>query len=395
MPGTLTMGAEKVYETIILGGGAAGLMTAAQLDDPSAALLIEGNAQLGAKLLVSGGGKCNITNVSVSPEDYVSDAAFVTSALRAFGSEALIAWLRQRGLEPVIRKEGQYFCPESARQIVALLEKASREIARKTSCKILGIERMESGWRVKTSCGRFETKRVVVATGGISFPRLGATDIGYRIAESVGHTIVPPRPALVGLTLQREQAFFKELSGLSTSVEITVAEKTISGNLLFAHKGISGPAVLDASLFWQKGRITIDWVPGFDWEMFRGSKKQISTLLPVPRRMAKAFLKHLEIEDKAAKQLHSDEIARLRSLNAYEMAPAGTFGYSKAEVTRGGVSVAEIDPETMESTLARGLYFVGEVLDVASRLGGYNLQWAFSSSFVCSRACSRRKNPLH
>ena len=376
---------QPLYETIILGGGAAGLMTAAQLADPSTALLIEGNAQLGAKLLVSGGGKCNIANVSVTPEDYVPNTAFVAPALRAFGSEALVAWLRRRGLEPVIRKKGQYFCPESARQIVTLLEKASRGVARKMGCTIHGVEPIKGGWRARTACGHFDTKRVVVATGGISFPRLGATDIGYRIAESVGHTIVSPRPALVGLTLQREQAFFKELSGLSTPVQITVAGKAIHGNLLFAHKGISGPAVLDASLYWQKGRITIDWVPGFDWETLWGSKKQISTLLPVPRRMARAFLEHLGIEDKAIGRLRSNETVRLQSLSAYEMAPAGTFGYAKAEVTRGGVSVTEISPETMESLLAPGLYFVGEVLDVTGRLGGYNLQWAFSSSFACLR----------
>ena len=377
------------YETIILGGGAAGLMTAAQLVDPSTTLLIEGNAQPGAKLLVSGGGKCNITNVAVSPEDYVPDGAFVTPALRAFGSEALVDWLHQRGLEPVIRKAGQYFCPESARQIVTLLEKASRRVARKTGCTIHGLERTENGWRVRTSCGVFDSPKVVVATGGVSFPRLGASDIGYRIAESVGHTIVPPRPALVGLTLQKEQTFFKDLSGLSTPVEITVAGETLSGNLLFAHKGISGPVVLDASLYWQKGRITIDWVPGFDWEVLRGSKKQLSTILPVPRRMAKAFLDHLEIADTPASQLRSDAWDRLQTLSAYSMAPAGTFGYTKAEVTRGGVSLAEIDPETLGSLLASGLYFVGEVLDITGRLGGYNLQWAFSSAAACARYLER------
>ncbi len=379
----------RKYGTIILGGGAAGLMTAAQLDDPSTALLIEGNAQPGAKLRVSGGGACNITNTSVTVEDYAADGDFVAPALDAFGSDALIAWLRRRGLDPVIRKEGQYFCPTSAGEIVTLLEKASRGVTRTMRCELLGIERTESGWRVQTTCGRFETKRVVLATGGISFPRLGATDIGYRIAERTGHTIVPPRPALVGLTLQREQAFFKDLSGLSTPVRITVGDQTISGNLLFAHKGISGPAVLDASLYWHKGRITIDWVPGFDWETLRGSKKQISTLLPIPRRMAKAFLRHLGIEERPLDRLDSDERSRLRSLSAYEMAPAGTFGYTKAEVTRGGVSTEAIDPETMESRVAPGLYCVGEVLDVTGRLGGYNLQWAFSSATAAARALNR------
>jgi len=373
------------YDTLILGGGAAGLMVAAQLPNASKALLIEGNDQLGAKLLISGGGKCNITNVAVSAEDYVADAAFVSPALRAFGSEALIAWLRDRGLDPVIRKEGQYFCPQSARQIVTLLEKASRGVARKTGCTIQRVECMEQRWRIWTSCGTFEANKVVVATGGISFPRLGATDIGYRIAESIGHTVVTPRPALVGFTLQKEQAFFKNLSGISTPVEITVSDKTIHGDLLFAHKGISGPAVLDTSLYWNKGWITVDWVPGLDWEALRGSKKQISTLLPMPRRMAKAFLEHLDVVDKAAGKLSSNAWEKLRRLSAYDMAPAGTFGYTKAEVTRGGVSVEEIDPKTMESLLHPRIYFVGEVLDVTGRLGGYNLQWAFSSAVACVR----------
>ena len=328
----------------------------------------------------------NITNADVRPEHYVSENDFISPSLRAFDQHALLAWLRKRGLNPVLQKANQYFCPDSSRQIVTLFQQAIRGVDIRVGCTVHRVaSESTKRWRVETSCGRYEAPQVVVATGGISFPRLGATDIGYQIAEGVGHTIIPPRPALVGLTLQKKQAFFKKLSGLSTLVQITVSGKTIRGNLLFAHKGISGPAVLDASLYWQKGRITINWVPGLDWGTLQESQKQISTLLPMPRRMAKAFLKHLGIEDKAVSRLRADEMAQLRSLCVYEMAPAGTFGYAKAEVTRGGVSVEKINSETMESTLARGLYFIGEALDVTGRLGGYNLQWAFSSAAVCAK----------
>jgi len=376
----------KRYDTVILGGGASGLMTAAMLAGQQRVLLIEGNARLGAKLLISGGGRCNITNADVRPEHYVPDDGFVRSALTAFDQHALLAWLRERGLEPVLQKDQQYFCPDSARQIVDLFVRAIRGVEQRTGCRIEGVEPgADALWRVRTSCGVVEADRVVVATGGVSFPRLGATDIGHRIAAKLGHTIVPPRPALVGMTLQREQFFFKALSGLSTDVVIEVEGEQIAGKLLFAHKGITGPVVLDASLYWKKGAITIDFLPGFDWQKFSGSKKQISTLLPIPRRLAKAFLAELDIEDKPALRLRASERQKLRLLGAYTMAPAGTFGYTKAEVTRGGVATEAIDPETMESRRAGGIYFVGEVLDVTGQLGGYNLQWAFSSAVACAR----------
>ncbi|RUM74355.1 MAG: aminoacetone oxidase family FAD-binding enzyme, partial [Sulfurovum sp.] len=223
-----------------------------------------------------------------------------------------------------------------------------------------------------------------VASGGLSFPRLGASDIGYRIATHFGHSITRTAPALVGFTVQKEQFFFKELSGASTDVRITVGDQRCSGALLFAHKGISGPAVLDASLYWEKGMIEIDFLPDVSLDQHKGSKKNISTLLPLPKRITKAFLLQLGLEDKPFVKLSSDEMGRLESLHHYQFAPAGTFGFSRAEVTKGGVDTGEVDRQTMMSKKIPGLYFVGEVLDVTGRLGGYNFQWAFSSAFVCA-----------
>jgi predicted Rossmann fold flavoprotein len=190
-------------------------------------------------------------------------------------------------------------------------------------------------------------RRVIVATGGVSYPRLGASDIGYRIAEAFGHTVTPQAPALVGMTLQPEQFFFKELSGLSTEVKIEVGDRTLHGSLLFAHKGISGPAVLDASVYLKKGSIVIDFLPSFDLASIPKSPKKISTLLPLPKRLSKALLHHVGLEDVAVNRLRAQEMHKLERLQAYRFAPAGTFGYARAEVTRGGVDTDEIDPRTM------------------------------------------------
>jgi predicted Rossmann fold flavoprotein len=207
---------------------------------------------------------------------------------------------------------------------------------------------------------------------------------------SFGHTIIATAPALVGFTVQKEQFFFKELSGVSTEVIISVGKEKCRGGLLFAHKGISGPAVLDASLFWKKGKISIDFLPSFSWKSIEGSKKQISSLLPLPKRVSKAFLLQLHLEDKAYDTLSEKEKKSLETLSAYSFAPAGSFGYSKAEVTRGGVFTDEVDAVTMMSDKEEGLYFIGEVLDVTGKLGGYNFQWAFSSAYACAKYIRKR-----
>ena len=367
---------------IIIGGGASALMLASLLPKHSATI-IESNPKIGAKILISGGGKCNITNIKMDTEYFLANANFVQPALHAFNESALLSWLERQKLNPIIRKETQYFCKNSAKELVDIFSKEVKKQKVFLNEKVLEITKRGDFFSVQTDKRILSSKYVVVASGGLSFPRIGASGIGYEIAEHFGHTIVKTAPALVGLTVQKGQFFFKELSGASCDVKITVGHMICEGSLLFTHKGLSGPAVLDASLYWEKGTMEIDFLPSFSWKSIKGSKKQISSLLPLPKRITKAFLVQLELEDKPFYQITSEEVDKLQSLNHYVFAPAGTFGYSKAEVTKGGVSTDEVDAKTMMSKKEDGLYFLGEVLDVTGRLGGYNFQWAFSSAYIC------------
>jgi predicted Rossmann fold flavoprotein len=259
----------------------------------------------------------------------------------------------------------------------------STKIALKTN--IEKIKKVADSFEVYTNKGKIKAKKVVVATGGLSFPKLGATDIGYEIAKSFGHEVSTLSAGLVGFTVQPEQFFFKSLSGVATEVKITVGEKVINGSLLFAHKGISGPAVLDASLYWSKGKIEINFMPTLNINSLKSSKKNVSRVLGLASRVAKTFLDKLKITDRACNKLSTEEWDSIETFKSYAFAPAGTFGYSKAEVTKGGVILDEIDASSMMSSKVEGLYFLGEVLDVTGELGGYNFQWAFSSAYVCAK----------
>jgi len=371
-------------DIIIIGGGASALMLASLLPK-NTATIIESNAKLGAKILISGGGKCNITNSQMSTEYFLADKNFITPALKEFTNKSLLAWLERQRLFPVLRKDRQYFCPNTSKELLDIFLKESKKQHILLSEVVLEVSKKEESFYVKTNKGIYKSAKVVVASGGLSFPKIGASDIGYDIARSFGHNICKTAPALVGFTLQKEQFFFKELSGVSCEVEIKVADKVCKGSLLFAHKGISGPAILDASLYWERGQIEINFLPNFSWSNIKESKKQISSLFPLPKRLTKSFLLQLQLEDKTYKQYNLQELKRLKTLNSYCFAPAGTFGYSKAEVTKGGVDTSEINAKTMQSTKIKGLYFVGEVLDVTGRLGGYNFQWAFSSAYSCAK----------
>ncbi|MEA1952890.1 MAG: aminoacetone oxidase family FAD-binding enzyme [Campylobacterota bacterium] len=370
---------------VIIGGGASALMLASLLPK-SRVIVIESNANLGAKILISGGGKCNITNTKMGEEYFIAEKTFVKDVLKKFTQKDLIKWLERQNLMPIIRKERQYFCQNSAKELLDIFIKECKKQKILLNEKVLHISKSEEIFSIQTNKQNLKADTVVVASGGLSFPKLGASAIGYEIAEFFGHTIVNTAPGLVGLTVQKEQFFFKELSGSSTEVEIHVGDNLCKGALLFAHKGLSGPAVLDASLYWNKGKIRINFLPDFSLKSVKGSKKQISSLLPMPKRVTKAFLIQFGIEDKVVSKLTTDEFNQLESLNNYIFSPAGTFGYSKAEVTKGGVCTSEIDNRSMMSKKTKGLYFIGEVLDVTGRLGGYNFQWAFSSAYVCSRA---------
>lgn len=369
---------------IIIGGGASALMLASLLPK-NTAIIIESNSKLGAKILVSGGGKCNITNTQMGTEFFLGDESFIQTVLKCFNEKALLRWLERQNLHPVLRKETQYFCQNSAKELLDIFLKESQKQRICLNESVMEVTKRNELFYVKTNKTTHTANAVVVASGGLSFPKLGASSIGYDIAESFGHRIVKTAPALVGFTVQKEQFFFKELSGVSTEVKIHIGETACEGALLFAHKGMSGPAVLDASLYWEKGKIIIDFVPNFSWKSIQGSKKLLSSLLPMPKRVTKAFLLQFQLTDKPYNQLTKQEVETLQVLSHYSVAPAGTFGYSKAEVTKGGVETSEVNSITMMSQREEGLYFIGEVLDVTGRLGGYNFQWAFSSAYSCSK----------
>jgi len=376
---------EKIYDVAILGAGAAGLMAASHLKRRKV-LVVEHNSKPAAKIAISGGGRCNITNKNLSPSNYLGKNRFVSTILEQFDNEALLKFLHNGGLKPVIRKESQYFCPNSAKEIIDLLLKSCNGADFLYDAEIESLEKDSDLFSIKTSNGSFYAKKVLVATGGLSFATVGASSIGFKIAESFGHTITPTRPALVGLTLQPEQAWMKSLSGLSLSVAVMVGRRTLTGDMLFAHRGISGPAVLNASLYWNQGKITVDFLPGIKLKsLFKSSKKAAASQIPLPKRFVKAFFDALDLPNIPYNAMTESQKQRLSLIKSYAFAPAGTFGYTKAEVTKGGILTDEIDPLTMQSRLVDGLFFAGEVVDVTGELGGYNFQWAFSSAVVAAR----------
>jgi predicted Rossmann fold flavoprotein len=374
----------KQVEIAIIGAGASGLMLASFLDNKNIVLL-ENNSKVGSKILISGGGKCNVTNGNIKPHNYLGEQRFIRNIIKRFDQYDLLKWLDSRGLKPIVRTRNQYFFENSSKELVHILKEESFPQRHLLDTKVQTVEKIDNHFEIQTSKGTVNAKKVVVASGGLSFPKIGATSVGYDIATSFGHTINNLSAGLVGLTVQPEQFFFKELSGIAIDVKITIDKKEVEGALLFAHKGISGPAVLDASLYWNKGTISIDFLPTLSIDSLKSSKKHISKILALPSRVAKSLLKALDVQDKSANRLSPKSWKKLEKLKKYSFAPAGTFGYSKAEVTKGGVSTDEIDASSMMSKKVNNLYFLGEVLDVTGELGGYNFQWAFSTAFVCAK----------
>jgi len=383
---------KKIYDVVILGAGASGMMCAAHLNEKSdlSVLLVEGNDRAAKKLKISGGGKCNITNVNVSTENYLGDEALVASILSQFTKEDLLGWLEARGLRPILRKEQYYFCPKSSDEIITILQRATQKSDYAFQQKIKSVSKKSSDglFTVKTDKATYQTKQVVVATGAKSYASIGATEIGVSIANSFGHTNTAFAPALAGLTLQPKDFWMKSLSGISFPVKIEVASKLLQEDMLLTHRGLSGPAILSASLYWNRGEIIIDLLPKQTLkQVMHNNRKLLSTALSLPKRFTQLLLEYLMIKDRPCNEYKDQELQQLQdAIHSYKLAPAGTYGFTQAEVCKGGVDTMNLNSWTLESHLSEGIYFIGEVVDVTGELGGYNFQWAFSSGVSVANA---------
>ncbi len=407
------MVSSRSFDVVILGAGAAGLMAAIEAGKRGRRTLVLDHAdQPGKKILISGGGRCNFTNLHTAPENFLSDNPhFARSALARYTPQDFIALVEKHGIPYHEKTLGQLFCDGSAREILSLLtrELATARATIELGTRILSVRETGASRRftVETSAGCIGTSSVVVATGGLSIPKIGATGLGYDIARQFGLAVVEPRPALVPLTLAPEDdARWCDLSGVSTEVIAGTSTDgiprgrrqpapTFREKLLITHRGLSGPAILQISSYWRPGQtLSIDLAPGR--EVFApllaakarrdatAAASVIRTLLPA--RWAERWLAlHASA---AAKDLSNAAIATLEGqLHAWRITPAGTEGFAKAEVTAGGVSTRELNPKTLEALRCPGLFFIGEVVDVTGWLGGYNFQWAWASGF-CAGQCA-------
>jgi len=371
----------RYFDIAVIGGGASGLMAALRYKNKNIAVL-ESTQSIANKIKISGGGRCNITNKKVSADNYLGERVFIQKVLDKFSQKDLIEFLKKRGLNPIIRKKSQYFCPKSSDELIMIFKKELKNVPFLLGHSLCDLKKEDDDFLIFTNKGTLKAHKVVIATGGISYQKIGATDIAFEIAKKFSHNIITPKPALVGFTVQKNEFWFKELSGISIKVRMKTGKKSFLDDLLFAHRGISAPAVLNSSLYWDKGSIEIDFLPDISLKsILKNQNRQISSLLPLPKRFTKAFLQSIDLEDKRASLLTKEDKEKLSLLKSYTFSPAGTFGYSKAEVTKGGIDTDEIDPDSMMSRYQKNLFFIGECLNVTGELGGYNLQWAFSSAF--------------
>ncbi|EIV2085906.1 NAD(P)/FAD-dependent oxidoreductase [Klebsiella aerogenes] len=390
------------FDAIVIGAGAAGMFCAAQAGQLGCrVLLLDNGKKPGRKILMSGGGRCNFTNMYVEPAAYLSqNPHFCKSALARYTQWDFIELVGKYGIAWHEKTLGQLFCDDSAEQIVNLLlsecEKGGVQIRLRS--EILSVERDEQGYRLQVNGETLAAKKLVIASGGLSMPGLGASPFGYKVAEQFGLKVLSTRAGLVPFTLHKpllEQ--LQVLSGVSVPSTITAENGTLfRENLLFTHRGLSGPAVLQISSYWQPGEfVTVNLLPDCDLEAFlneqRGAHPNQSlknTLaMQLPKRLVECLQQLGQIPDVTLKQLNiRDRQTLVETLTAWRVQPNGTEGYRTAEVTLGGVDTNELSSRTMEARKAPGLYFIGEVMDVTGWLGGYNFQWAWSSAWACAQA---------
>lgn len=382
-------------DVVIIGAGASGLMCAIEAGKRGRSVLVLEHKKIAQKIRASGGGRCNFTNIDVQPENYLSsNPHFCKSALARFTTGDFIDMLEKHGIEYYEKEKGQLFCCGTSSGIVRMLQEECNKagVKIKLGCKISGVTKTNH-FLVSTDFGKIEAKSLVVATGGLSYPQLGATDLGFRIAQKFGLKIIQPNPALVPLVFgQSDLTKFSELSGVSFKAVVSCKKRQFQGEVLFTHKGISGPAVLQISSYWKRGdEIVLDLFPETDvYEISmskRASKMELSSFLSfhLPKRFCKKWCE-LHAPSKPLNTYTEKELKHIANqLHHWAIRPEDAEGYKTAEITSGGVDTDALSSKTMEVKKVTGLYFTGEVVDVTGQLGGYNLQWAWSSGFVAGQ----------
>jgi predicted Rossmann fold flavoprotein len=406
-------------DVIIIGAGASGLMCAIESGKRGRSVLVLDHAsKLGRKIHISGGGSCNFTNINVSNTNFISNNPhFCKSALSNFKPSDIITMLEKHGVEYEEREQGQLFCVGSSEDIIRMLERECNDAGVKMmlNCRILDVKKIDHAnqigqiepidptknidptdqFIISTDHAIFECESLVIATGGLAYPQIGASDLGYMIAKQLGLKVTETRPALVPFIFSREDSkIFGELSGISIDASIKCRNMTFLGSVLFTHRGLSGPAILQISSYWKEGEaIVIDLLPDIDIFRFfiekqqNKSKTELHNLLCefLPTRLAKNWC-DLNIQSKPVIQYNEKELRKISlQIHNWEIRPKSTEDYRTAEVTLGGIDTNELSSKTMESTKVKGLYFTGEVVDVTGQLGGYNLHWAWASGFVAGQ----------
>jgi predicted Rossmann fold flavoprotein len=383
------------FDVIILGAGAAGLMCAIEAGKRERRVaMLEKAERIGKKILISGGGRCNFTNLHCRPENFISaNPHFAKSALARYTPADFIALVEKHGIAYHEKTLGQLFCDGSAQQIVAMLEAECRAAGVRIQTNV-NVEQVskEDGFLLRAGNDEFHSESLVVATGGLSIPKMGATGFGYDLARQFGLKIVEPRPALVPFTFNKDDAaHFCDLAGVSAEVVASIGTQSFREKMLITHRGLSGPAILQISSYWRPGQaVLLDLAPERDLTAeLRDPKKprdlastKAAFRVVLPSRLAERWL---DVYPPHGWSNHAlDELEKLA--HNWQIIPAGTEGYAKAEVTAGGVDTNELSAKTMESRKVSGLYFIGEVVDVTGQLGGFNFQWAWASGFSTGQA---------
>jgi len=383
-------------DVVIVGAGASGLMCAIEAGKRGrSVLLLDHSHKLAEKIRISGGGRCNFTNLNTKPDNYLSqNPHFCRSALARYTPQHFIALLEKHGLHYSEKTLGQLFCDDGAEAIIKMLKEECDAAGAKLmlSCEIEEISRSDAFY-VSTSRGNFRAESLVIATGGLSIPKIGATPFGYKVAEQFGIPMTKLHAGLVPLSFHPEEwGVYAELAGISVEAVVGCGKQKFRESVLFTHRGLSGPAILQISSYWEPGQaLHIDLLPDLDMRQIfieqRGSRMLLDNFLTqyLPKRLAEIWCAKFA-ENKPVKQFSEKALSALAAqLHDWQITPTGTLGYSKAEVTCGGVDTQALSSKTMQANAVPGLFFIGEVVDVTGQLGGYNFQWAWASGYAAGQ----------